>query len=251
MNGCNQSPLRLPKMLHQNWPSLSWHSLSRWGRERVSPSFDSQGAQSFKRRHRHTKVNIVRLTVEILNGTITGETQNPVPEIGTNRSRQSWQDLRVGGHQYGFGATRGSRAGFWTDLGPNKTIYAVHPWLTCRVPWLVSIISTIQATAVRTWATRIGCLSSSFHSSVSVNRPVSKLQKLLVPSLSILQFTMMIACALCYIIMPGALCTTITTITLSISPTGVSTGCLSSNYLSATDSIRTSVASTVFDSGMC
>jgi hypothetical protein len=32
---------------------------------------------------------------------------------------------------------------------------------------------------------------------------------------------------------------------LSISSTGVSTGCLSSNYLSATDSVRTAVAGTV------
>jgi hypothetical protein len=31
--------------------------------------------------------------------------------------------------------------------------------------------------------------------------------------------------ALCYIMMPGALCTTVITITLSISPTSVNTGC--------------------------
>jgi len=108
------------------------------------------------------------------------------------------------------------------------------------------LVYTVPATAVRTSAVSTGCLSSCFYASVSASRPVSKQQKLSAPSISILQFTIMMPCALCYIMMPGALCTTIITITLSISSTGVSTGCLSSNYLSATDSVRTAVAGTVY-----
>jgi len=103
---------------------------------------------------------------------------------------------------------------------------------------------TVPATAVRTSAISTGCLSSCFYASVSVSRPVSKKQKLSAPSISILQFTIMIPCALCYIMVPGALCTAIITITLFISSTGVSTGCLSPNYLSATDSVRTAVVGT-------
>jgi len=115
-------------------------------------------------------------------------------------------------------------------------VYVKHKYNDKDV--LVLYIYTVPATAVRTSAISTGCLSSCFYASVSVSRPVSKQQKLSAPSISILQFTIMIPCALCYIMMPGALCTTIITITLSISSTGVSTGCLSSNYLSATDSGR-------------
>lgn len=105
--------------------------------------------------------------------------------------------------------------------------------------------STVLATGVWMAAIRMGGLSSCFYATISVSMPVSKQHKLSAPSISTLQFPIRIPCAECCMMMSGALCTTIITITLSIFSTGVSTECLSSDDLSATDSVRTTVAGTV------
>jgi hypothetical protein len=69
-----------------------------------------------------------------VNATINRKTQNAEPEIGTDRSRQIRESLRVDGYGCGLGQQRGSGLGFWTGLGPNRIVFVVHTWTTGRLP---------------------------------------------------------------------------------------------------------------------
>ena len=81
---CNQLPLRSPQMQDQKLLTLHERSFPGWHRERVSPFFDYKGGQCNQKRQWCTIVNILRLTIEYLNATIT-RTTNAEPEIATDR----------------------------------------------------------------------------------------------------------------------------------------------------------------------
>jgi len=126
MNVQIQLPLRLPKVQDQKSSTRRWLSFSGWGRERFSLVFDHKGGRYFRNGQQYTNVNILRLAIGYLNGTINRDTRIPELEIGTDGSGQTRQNLRVDRYGSGFGPPRCSRSGFWTGLEPNWTVLAVR-----------------------------------------------------------------------------------------------------------------------------
>jgi len=126
MTSCNQCPVWLPRM--QDLKSLMLRSCSfpGWGRELLCTYFDHKGGQFIQNEHRHTIVNILRLTVRYLNATINRTTLNAKPEIGPDGSSQTRCNPQIDGYGAGFGPPRSSGSGFWTVLEPNRTVFLVQ-----------------------------------------------------------------------------------------------------------------------------
>jgi len=126
MNVCIQLPLRLPKVQDQKSLTRGWLSFSGWGRERFSLVFDYKGGQYIRKGQQSINVNILGLAIGYLNATINRITWKPEPEIGTDRSSETRQNLRVDGYGSRFGPPRCSGSGFWMGLEPNRTVLAVR-----------------------------------------------------------------------------------------------------------------------------
>jgi len=126
MNVWIQLPLRLPKEQDQKSLTRRWLSFSGWGRERFSLVFDYKGGQYIRKGQRSTNVNILQSAIGYRNATINRITRKPELEIGTDRSSQTRQNLRVDGYGSGFGLPRCSGSGFWTGLEANRTGLAVR-----------------------------------------------------------------------------------------------------------------------------
>ena len=126
MNVCIQLPLRLPKMQDQKSLTCHWLSFSEWGRERVSLLFEYKGGQYIRNGQRYTIVKILRLAKGYLNATINSNTWKLEPEVGTNRSGQTWWNPHDTRYRSGFGPPRCSGSGFWTGFELNWTILAVQ-----------------------------------------------------------------------------------------------------------------------------
>jgi len=94
--------------------------------ERFSLDLDHQGGQYIRKGQQYTNVNILQFAQGYLNATIHRNTQIPVPEIGTQGSSQTGQNLRVDGYGSGFCQPRCSGSGFWTGFEPNRTVVAVR-----------------------------------------------------------------------------------------------------------------------------
>jgi len=62
------------------------------------------------------------------------ETRNTEPEIGTDRSSQTWRNLQDDGYGSEFGPPRVCGSGFWTGLEPNRQIFAVQTQTAGRLP---------------------------------------------------------------------------------------------------------------------
>jgi len=103
---CIQSPSRLLMMQDQKSLTRRWLSCSGWGKERVSLVFSYNGGRFIWKGQWCAKVSILRLTVGYLNATTYRKTRNTEPEIGTNGSSQTRQNLQVDGYGSGFGPPR-------------------------------------------------------------------------------------------------------------------------------------------------
>jgi hypothetical protein len=91
---CIQSPSRLLMMQDKKSLTRHWLSCSGWGTERVSLLFRYKGGWFIRKDQWCAKVNILRSTVGYLNATIHRKTRNTEPEIGPDRSSQTWQKPR-------------------------------------------------------------------------------------------------------------------------------------------------------------
>jgi len=134
MNVCIQLPLRSPKMQDQKSLTLCWLSFSGWGKECFSLVFDYKGGQDITQWQRYTNVNILRLAIGYLNMTMKRSTWILEPEIETNGSSQTQQNLRVDWHGSGFCPHRCRGLGFCTGLEQNRTIVAVRTVTAGRLP---------------------------------------------------------------------------------------------------------------------
>jgi len=94
--------------------------------ERFLLDVDHQGGQYIRKGQQYTNVNILRFALGYLNATINRNTGIPEPEIGTDGSRQTGQNLRVDRYVSRFGQARCSGSGLWTGFEPNRTVVAVR-----------------------------------------------------------------------------------------------------------------------------
>jgi len=113
-------------MQHHQLLTLHWHSLSGWGRERLSPWLLYKGCQYIRTWQCSTIVIILQLTLGYLNATIKRMTRNAQPEIGTNESSPTQQNPRVDRYRSGIGPPGGSSSGFSTGLKPNRHVCTVR-----------------------------------------------------------------------------------------------------------------------------
>jgi len=123
---CIQLPPRLPMMQEQKSLARRWLSCSGWGRECVTCVFIYKGSCFTRKGQWRTKINILRFAVGYLNATINWKTRNMEPEIGTDGSTQTQQNLQFDMNQSGFGLPTGSGSGFWTALDPIQTVFPVR-----------------------------------------------------------------------------------------------------------------------------
>jgi hypothetical protein len=77
---------------------------------------------------------MLHLTVCYLNATINRKTLKADPEIGTDKSRQTWQKLLVEFSGNGFPLPKYCIVGFSLGLQPNCTLLAVRIPTTGRLP---------------------------------------------------------------------------------------------------------------------
>jgi hypothetical protein len=105
-----------------NWS----HSTSACSREHGSPCFEYKGRLWNKYREWCTKVDILHITVTCVTATINRKTRQGKPETGTDWSKQTRQNPQVDGSRYGFGPPGRSGSGFWTVMGPNRTVFPVQ-----------------------------------------------------------------------------------------------------------------------------
>jgi len=113
---------------------LLWRSFPGWGTECVSLVFGYKCSQYIKQRQWSTKVNMLQLTVRYLNATINRKIWKQEPEIETDGSSRTWQNLRVDGDGSGVGPPSSSGSGCWTGLEPNRTIILVQTRTAGRLP---------------------------------------------------------------------------------------------------------------------
>jgi hypothetical protein len=73
------------------------------------------------------------------------ETQNAEPEIGTDRSSQTWQNLLVDRYRSRFGQPTFNKSGFWTGLEPNRPGFAVQNLIASRLPGPVATTTHTQS----------------------------------------------------------------------------------------------------------
>jgi len=66
------------------------------------------------------------------------ETRNTEPKIGTDGSIQTQRNPRVDGYRSWFGPRRVSGSGFWTDLEPNRPVFAVQTRTAGGLPGPIS-----------------------------------------------------------------------------------------------------------------
>ena len=134
MNVYIQLLLGLPKVQDQKSLTLSWLLFSGWGREQFSLVFDHESGQYIRKGQRYTNVNILQLAIGYLNATINRITRILEPKSGIDRSSQTRQNPRVEGYGSGFGPPRFSGSGFWSGLGPNRTVVVVRTRTAVRLP---------------------------------------------------------------------------------------------------------------------
>jgi len=77
---------------------------------------------------------MLQLTIGYLNATITGKTQKAEPDIGTVGSSKTLENPPDYGYRYGFILPRGSGSGYWTGLGPNRTVIVAQTLTAGRSP---------------------------------------------------------------------------------------------------------------------
>jgi len=65
---------------------------------------------------------------------MNGETRNAEPEIGTDGSSQTQQNMRDDGYWSGFGLPSGSRSGLWMGQEPNRPVLTVRTQAAGRLP---------------------------------------------------------------------------------------------------------------------
>jgi len=131
---CIQSPPRLPMMQDRQSLTCRWLSCSGWGRLRVSTVFGHEGGRYIRKGHWLNNVNILRFVVEYLNETINRTTRNIEPEIGTDRSHQTQQNLWVEGYGFGFGPPRRSALAFGLLCNQTKPCVRSEPELLVSFP---------------------------------------------------------------------------------------------------------------------
>jgi len=88
---CNQSSCRLPMIHDQQLLALRWHTVSGGGRAGDAGCFQHNGSRYIKNRYVRTIVNMWLVTAAYPKATISSETRNAKPEIGTDWSDPSRQ----------------------------------------------------------------------------------------------------------------------------------------------------------------
>jgi len=149
-------PLRIPKMQDHQSLTLHWRSFSWWGRERLSPCLRYKGSQCIWKWLCGTIVNNLPFTIEYLNAPIHRGAQNAEREIGTNGSRQPWQNPWVDGYGSRFAQPRGSRSGFWTGLELNQPVFTVWTRTPGEFPGPVANSSQWEAAIMGIWQENCG-----------------------------------------------------------------------------------------------
>jgi hypothetical protein len=130
---CIQLPPRLLIMQDQKLLMHRWLSCSGLGKNHVCLVFRYKGGRFIWKRQWLLKVNILQLAVGYLNATINWKTQNPKPENGTDRYRQTRHNLRIDGYGSGFGLPRWFRLGCWTVRELNQKVFSVPTWTAARI----------------------------------------------------------------------------------------------------------------------
>ena len=152
MTMCNQSPHKLPKMQDQESLTLPWRWFPGWGRERVFPYCDYKGGWYIQTEKWPTIVNILHLTIRLLNVTINSTTWNAEPEIGTDESSQTQWYPRIGRYGSMFAPPRSRTMGLWTGLELNRIVFPVYPLTAAGLPGnIANTIEEISMYTCRVW----------------------------------------------------------------------------------------------------
>jgi hypothetical protein len=111
-----------------------WRWCSGWGQERPSVVFSHNGGPFIQKGYWRTQVYVSQTAVGYLNATINRKAKNTELEIGTDRSSQTCQNLRVDRYRSWFGPPWCRGLGYWMVRELNHTVFAVRTWTAVGVP---------------------------------------------------------------------------------------------------------------------
>jgi len=120
----------MPALITQDgWPEIIdalLRLISRMGQGAFLYVFWAPRRPVHPKKQQRTILNILRLTVGYLNGTIDRPVRSVNPEIGPDGSSQTRRKAWVYGYGARFGPPRSSGSDFWTILEPNRTVFLVQ-----------------------------------------------------------------------------------------------------------------------------